>query len=157
MKKTLLLTFLFPIMAFSQSVTPEVVSNGGDHFVGGSSQLSWTLGEIAINTYSGTSNQLTQGFHQPDRGTVSIDEFADNIIVNAYPNPFKSSVNVAIPDSDEPFQISVFNAVGQLILSDSHTGSGPKTLDFEELAKGIYLIEFKSQSQILKTIKVQKL
>jgi len=144
-------------MNFAQNLTPEVIGSSGDHYTAGSAQLSWTVGEIAIDTYNGSSNQLTQGFHQPERGTVSINELSNDLTINAYPNPFKSSINVGLSNNEEQYQIAVYNAVGQLLISDYHTGSGPKTLDFEELAKGIYLIEFKTKSQILKTIKVQKL
>lgn len=49
----------------AQSISPQVISSGGnDHSAGGSS-VSWTLGQIATETYSSPLVNLTQGFQQP--------------------------------------------------------------------------------------------
>ncbi len=50
----------------SQSIERSVVASSGDYFEGAGISLSWTLGEIATETYSNGSIILTQGFQQPD-------------------------------------------------------------------------------------------
>ncbi len=60
-----LLVLLFPFLLMSQSVSPEVISSSGDYFEGSNASISWTLGEIATETYSNGSVILTQGFQQP--------------------------------------------------------------------------------------------
>jgi len=55
----------------AQSVSPEVVSSAGDYFEGTNASLSWTLGEIATETYSNGTNILTQGFQQPITVTIA--------------------------------------------------------------------------------------
>ena len=68
---TLLLSVvLFPLFLSAQSVSPQVVASSGDYYQGANASLSWTLGEIATETYSNGSVILTQGFQQPV--TVSI-------------------------------------------------------------------------------------
>ena len=62
MKKaaTLLIASLYSVGIMAQSITPEVVSTAGDHYDNGSYQLSWTLGEIAVQTYDNGTNILTE-------------------------------------------------------------------------------------------------
>jgi len=54
----------------AQSLSPEVIASSGDYYENANASLSWTLGEIATETYSGGSNILTQGFQQPIGVTV---------------------------------------------------------------------------------------
>jgi hypothetical protein len=49
----------------SQSLSPTVISSSGGYFTGTSLSLSWTLGEIATETFSNGGCILTQGFQQP--------------------------------------------------------------------------------------------
>jgi hypothetical protein len=61
---SLLLTFLCPFILLGQTVSPEVVAAAGDYYESANASLSWTLGEVATETYTGTSATLTQGFQQ---------------------------------------------------------------------------------------------
>ncbi|MFC2176342.1 hypothetical protein ACFLR1_05175, partial [Bacteroidota bacterium] len=61
---TTLAVMLAPVVGMSQSISPEVIASAGGHFDNGTTQLSWTLGEVAIDTYDNGTNIITQGFHQ---------------------------------------------------------------------------------------------
>jgi len=66
--KTLILTIVFLVGALicsAQSIERDVVASSGDYYEGANISLSWTLGEIAVETYDNGSNILTQGFQQP--------------------------------------------------------------------------------------------
>ncbi|MEZ5082109.1 MAG: hypothetical protein R2750_01450 [Bacteroidales bacterium] len=67
MKTLKLLSFfaIFPVLIYAQSVSPEVISSAGDYYEGTNVSLSWTLGEIATETYTNGNVILTQGFQQP--------------------------------------------------------------------------------------------
>jgi len=54
------------IPAFSQSLSPVVISANGDYFFNSTYSVAWTLGEVVSETYSGSNVYLTQGFHQPN-------------------------------------------------------------------------------------------
>ena len=56
---------LIPLWMMAQSVSPEVVASAGNYFEGTGVSLSWTLGELATETFSNGSIILTQGFQQP--------------------------------------------------------------------------------------------
>jgi len=72
MKKisTLLAGLAISLTITAQSVSPEVVASAGDYFEGINASLSWTLGEIATETYSNGNIILTQGFQQPVSVTI---------------------------------------------------------------------------------------
>ena len=72
MKKisTLLVGLAISLTITAQSVSPEVVASAGDYFEGTNASLSWTLGEIATETYSNGNIILTQGFQQPVSVTI---------------------------------------------------------------------------------------
>lgn len=66
--KTQILTIVFlagAMMCSAQSVERDVVASSGDYYEGTNISLSWTLGEIATETYITGDNILTQGFQQP--------------------------------------------------------------------------------------------
>jgi len=67
MKKVIisLVTLLIPFIITAQSVSPEVISSSGDYYEGVNGSISWTLGEIATETYTAGNVILTQGFQQP--------------------------------------------------------------------------------------------
>ncbi len=65
--KTLIFSTLFVVttlFCYSQSIERDVVASSGDYFEGTNVSLSWTLGEIATETYSAGNIILTQGFQQ---------------------------------------------------------------------------------------------
>jgi len=59
-----ILFFAATILCTAQSIEREVVAGSGDYFEGANSLLSWTLGEIATETYTAGNITLTQGFQQ---------------------------------------------------------------------------------------------
>jgi len=67
MKTQILLIVFFAsvLICPAQSIERDVVASSGDYYEGANISLSWTLGEIAIETYDNGSNILTQGFQQP--------------------------------------------------------------------------------------------
>jgi hypothetical protein len=58
----------------AQSLCPTVIASSGGYASGTGVSLSWTLGEIATETFSNGGYILTQGFQQPVEGVIiSID------------------------------------------------------------------------------------
>ena len=65
MKKFLLFICISAVFAVqAQSLSPTVIATGG-YATGTIASLSWTLGEIATETFSNGGYIVTQGFQQP--------------------------------------------------------------------------------------------
>lgn len=56
----------------SQSLDRSVLASAGEYYSSPVASLSWTLGEIATETYTSANVHLTQGFQQPDMTYVSL-------------------------------------------------------------------------------------
>lgn len=50
----------------AQSFSQEVIGSAGMFTASANGSMTWTIGEVMIETYSSTDNFFTQGFHQPD-------------------------------------------------------------------------------------------
>lgn len=71
MKKNFLLflCILFAIAfqtANAQSFVREVIGSAGAFATSPNGSMEWTIGEVMTETYDGSNNFFTQGFHQPD-------------------------------------------------------------------------------------------
>ncbi|HET6991150.1 MAG TPA: hypothetical protein VFJ43_07495, partial [Bacteroidia bacterium] len=110
MKKTKLFLTALLLMAGmgmrAQSLSPQVVSSGGDFFPGGGTSLSTTFGELSITTLM-SGNMLTQGFQQPDDLGMSVVTLHNNNSVNVYPNPTTDFITVSLSDNHS----GVINAI----------------------------------------------
>jgi hypothetical protein len=75
--------------AQSQSLSPTIIASSGGYFTGTGASLSWTLGEIATETFNNGSFILTQGFQQPVVGIVISDINLDLLVY--LEGPFSTS------------------------------------------------------------------
>lgn len=115
--KTLILTIsiftLSTCLLVSQSIERDVVASSGDYFEGVDISLSWTLGEIATETYDNGSNILTQGFQQTG---ITLRIYVD--LMAFLEGPFEGSgMNVTLNSKgllplSQPFNTAPWNYTG---------------------------------------------
>jgi hypothetical protein len=99
----------------AQTLSPVVLASSGNYYESANVSLSWTLGEIATETYTSGNIILTQGFQQP----TSVSLTGINVDVLVYlEGPFSESgmsseLNVAgaIP-FDQPYNAEPWNYSG---------------------------------------------
>lgn len=162
MKKTvtLFVAGLFSVGVMAQSITPEVISSAGDHYDNGTHQLSWTLGEVAVQTYDNGSNILTEGFHQPEILITSVEEEnLTDISLNIFPNPTTQFVNIELRNNESNLSAVVLDMTGKTIMTKNIEAFQMETgFDLSGLAAGGYLLQitekdgkFRSTHQIQKT------
>jgi hypothetical protein len=68
----IILTLLLPVWLSGQSLDIQVIAGSGSFQKNATYDLSWTVGELKVKTYSGGCYFLTQGFHQ---GKYSVNVF----------------------------------------------------------------------------------
>ena len=68
----IIIVLTLSLMSRGQTLTPEAISSGGNFLSQGAVSLSSTLGEGIIETGSGTTLTLTQGFQQVPQITLNI-------------------------------------------------------------------------------------
>jgi hypothetical protein len=149
------------------SLDRQVIATLGNYAEAGGLELSYTSGELAIETAITTNGMLilTQGFQQPDTAGdfVSIDPpVAFPVEYNIFPNPTSGVLKVElISDKSVTVVMDIYDMRGRktLIPVQKTRFSGLKTTVFNLgiLSDGFYLFNFRDENgKLLKTEKVQK-
>jgi len=134
-----------------------VVSTAGDHFKTNEAQLSWTIGEIVIETLTGTSNILTQGFHQTKLIAVAIDELPYlGFEIKAFPNPTQDYLILKVSkDKLNSMQYKLYDMQGKL-LQNKLIKESETEIYFKDLAPSSYLIKVIEMNKEIKTFIIVK-
>ena len=143
---------VLPFVGMAQSVTPEVIASAGDHFQNSSVQLSWTLGEVMIDTYDNGTNILTQGFHQTELTVTSIEETLSDVRMNLFPNPTSEYLNIELGNNEKDINLQLYDMSGKLIHQDVINAYDTKyVLPMQSVATGKYLVQMQSEDGKLNT------
>ena len=138
------LLFFVSLLTRAQSAAPDVIATSGDYFSNASYSLAWTLGESMGETYSSTNNFLTQGFNQPDYGTLTfVEDLNPGINIIAFPNPVIHNLSISFGNSKGSYSLKVFDAIGNLLRTESILADGTTSLviPFSNYSSGVYLIQ----------------
>ncbi len=80
---------------------------------------------------------------------------ANSLSLNVYPNPARENFNIAVKNnlSNKPLEVKFYNTMGQVVktLKAENTINSTITINSADLAKGIYLVEVKSDNDISQT------
>ena len=87
--------------------------------------MSWTIGEMLIETGTQSDNKFTQGFHNPD--IIVIEEITIFVPTGISPNAdgVNDTWDITGIDLLEDFQVKILNRWGQVLYSSSHTNYSP--------------------------------
>ena len=136
---------VLPMIGIAQSITPEVIASAGEHFDNGTTQLSWTLGEVVIDTYDNGTNILTQGFHQTQLTVTSVEESLADVRLNMYPNPTSEVLNIELGNNESDINLQLFDMSGKLIHQDKIEAYQTKyVVPMNQVATGNYLVQMQS-------------
>lgn len=117
--------------------------------------LSYSVGQLKINTIGSNSSILNLDFIQGVQYAFSIYDCSRlaSIELSVYPNP--SSKIVYIKTIDEPkLKLTIFDIAGRLIYEQSLQGS--TTIDVENYSNGTYIFAFYGFCGLIKSFKVLK-
>jgi hypothetical protein len=149
---TIISLSLLPFLGMAQSITPEVIASAGEHYDNGTVQLSWTLGEVMIDTYDNGTNILTQGFHQTQLTVTSIEEELTDVRMSLYPNPTSEYLNIELGNNEQDINLQLYDMSGKLIHKDVINAYDTKyVLPMQMVATGKYLVQMQSEDGKLNT------
>ncbi len=162
MKKVFSTILLILLAVMSLSAQSAIVPLGGDAQGGGIS-VSYTIGQIAVQSYGEGSARIFEGVQQPyEIQTIGIDNYP-GITLNAilYPNPTQGRVQLVINNEqlemvNGQWIMKVFDADGKFLFSKQIDGETTQ-LDLSPYATGTYYINVCSGKDVMKTFKVVKM
>lgn len=155
MKKTTLLLMLFCLPKLMAQQT-TVTSGGNASGTGGT--VSYTIGQVADKTQTGTTGTITQGIQQPfEIVTLSGEEFTNIALAGVvYPNPTISNVTLKISNfSLENMDYQLFDIQGRLV-REGKISNEETILEMERYAASTYILKVNSHYKELKTFKIVK-
>ncbi len=151
---------------FAQSITPEVVSSGGGDTTTTNVSLSWTIGEPVIETASGSSATITQGFHQSHFEVVTIEDHSElGFDIKVYPNPSIDFIKVDLTYTGShpvlgktEFELILRDNAGKILMSNIIKNKLNATIPMQGYAVGQYFLQIKgADGALYKSVQITKL
>jgi hypothetical protein len=157
---------LFVLVFFGTGtvIAQQVVSTAGNHSENGQVQLSWTIGEPVISTFSNESNILTQGMHQSKLLIDAIEEIElSGLKISAFPNPTNEFINLQVHQllTDQPdemwteYSFKLYDINGK-ILMQKQIVSTETIIQMDSYVPSTYFLKVlvnKNEIKIFKIIK----
>ena len=154
----ILIVVIIGLTSIQASLCQQVISSAGTSASGSSVQLSWTVGETMIETFSGNTAIVTQGFHQGKLAITSVGpvDFMD-ITVTVFPNPVNDKLKIEFSDFKEENYFFELTDIKSRMVYKGMIVTNPQTIDMNPVTSGIYLLRIgtprKNQWQTYKIIK----
>lgn len=148
---TVLLASIFIVSSgYCQSISSSVVASAGGYKEAGGISLSWTLGELATETFVTTDLILSQGFQQGYYEVTAIDDpLSKTIGLKVFPNPAIDFINIQIEDQDvKKVKIELYNMEGKLVHNEEWVNNGT--------VYQLHISNFNSSQYILRIIDEKK-
>lgn len=146
-----MLFFLITVLGVSAQ---EVVSTQGDTYENTKGNISFTVGEVVINTVGNGTNDLTQGFHQSKWDVVGIEDHTPAFEVLIYPNPTKDILNISAADYQDVVY-HLYDGSGKVVLQNA-LQSNLTSVQVREVAAGNYTLVLSNATARLKTFRLIK-
>ncbi len=120
----------------------QVISSAGTHATGTGVQLSWTLGETVVSTFSGSSVILTQGLHQGKLTITAIEPLVlSGVTLNVFPNPVNDKLNISFSNfAEDKYLFSVTDVNSRLIINGKAV-ENPQPIEMTSVTSGVYFIK----------------
>ncbi|WP_346862076.1 T9SS type A sorting domain-containing protein [uncultured Draconibacterium sp.] len=155
MKKILLIIIL--LVSISVCFAQQVISSAGVTQQAGEYELSWTIGETAIESISNETTILTQGFHQSKITVTAINDLLlSGLELKVYPNPTTEFVHIQMSSTDKQANYALYDFAGKLLQKAAITGTETQ-LNLHDYTNGTYLLRMTyDENQPLQTFKIVK-
>ena len=130
---------------FSQTgfiTSPQVISNAGGHLSQDNYNVSFTIGEIAIESYINQPIILTQGFHQENYQVTNLDEPPLHYDISVFPNPTQNQLNISFDIPKNTATIIVTDIFGGIVYSKPDILTDEDLIiELESFSQGVYWLE----------------
>jgi hypothetical protein len=156
--KLLIITavFSFHIVALHGQ---ETIATSAGNYIGSGGSVSYTIGQVAFSSFSGSNGSVLQGVQQPyEIAVVTAVENTEDITLNCivYPNPTRNTIKLSIESADfDNMRYRLFDING-LLIQDEKVESEETEISMNNLAPSIYFLKVMKNKKELKTFKIIK-
>lgn len=157
MKRTIGSIIVLLLCALHVQGQQQVVSSAGNFHSNVSGSISWTLGELAVETLTTASNILTQGFQQSRLTVTGIGDIpALDFEIVVFPNP--ASDHLIIRTDKEQIEnlfYQLYDLSGKIILQDKFRET-ETTIPVNHLRSAVYLLRIIEGNRQVRSFKIVK-
>jgi hypothetical protein len=154
--KSLHLVILVLICFSLQSEAQQVISATGTTTTTSEGSVSYTLGEIAIQTTETSSGTSSEGVQQAyEIYKVGVTEITLGGFLNVYPNPTNGQLTLNTANFNKNLAYELYDSQGKLIQECASFSDG-HTLSISEVVNAVYYLKISSDSQPIQTFKIMK-
>ena len=161
MFKQIIFITIFFCAILTASAQSGLVTTGGD-IQGSNGSVSYTIGQVAVQSIEASAVSLTEGVQQPyEIQTIGVDNWpAITLDAAVYPNPTADKLILSMGNGVETqciasLRAALYNTNGQYIQSVDVAGA-QTTINMSALSAGTYYLRVTDGQQTLKTFKVVK-
>lgn len=100
-------------------IAQESVHSAGGNATGSGGSASYSIGQVAYTTASGSSGSVAQGVQHAYDILTGTPEVASGISVMAFPNPTSDQISLQVTEGfgKEPLTYQLFDVSGKLFMS----------------------------------------
>ena len=137
----------------------ESINATGGNALGGGGSVSYSVGQIAYQSHTGTTGSVTEGVQQPYEISVvtAIEEAKGiNLSITAYPNPTTDYLTLRIDEFDiSNLSYQLYDMNGKLLQSEKITAN-QTSIVVSNLVPSNYFVKVIQGNKELKTFKFIK-
>lgn len=146
-----LILLLIHVCIFGQTLEPQLLSTAGKEFINNDNSLSWSLGEISINTIYSNDAILTQGFQQTGIYTTATLNPEMKMNLSLYPNPTFDYITIKIEDDEyDNKAFRIIDISGKICYHGIIT-SKKHIIDISNFTAGLYFITLTREKDMIIT------
>ena len=135
-----------------------IVATGGAA-TGPTGSVSYSVGQVAYQTYTGTGGTVHQGVQQPwEISTpVAIENTEDiSLLMNVYPNPTSGAFKLIVGTlENRNLRYRLFDMNG-LLVQDQKIDSEETEIFLQDLSSSMYFLKIMNNNQEIKVFKIVK-
>lgn len=145
------------VMGYSQiDVKKSSISTGGGSTTVGTTQIIYSIGEVAVQEHTQGTTHLSEGFIGPDLAeALGITDYGILSGISVYPNPVTNRFNISLPQSGS-YEFYLYDLQGKQIFF-RQVNDTQQNFDISRLtAAGYLLIVIDRENKLKKTFKIIK-
>jgi hypothetical protein len=148
---------LFILMHTSMYAQSTVVASGGVT-TGNGSSVSYSLGQLVSDNYTGSNGSLTIGIQQSFEIQVvnGVEDTRFQLLVKAYPNPTTDELTLTADNVDLSHStIELYDMEGRILLQKAIT-TKEVTLNMRDFVPAAYILRILDKQKEIKSFKIIK-
>ena len=139
---------------FSLVKSQEVISTSGSTFTNGKESISWTMGEVMVQTLHNNNLYLLQGYQQPWSEHVTAINPVMDCSVSVYPNPVRNYMYIHSSEY-KGLNCIIYNLEGKAVWQNTLLSDLTK-VNFSQLPPSLYLIKIFREGKMIRHYKIIK-